>query len=122
MAEIINNAFFDSAINRINAIGSCGDLQIAVPDIMGPINEQKQAVLDQIASLAPMLALLNPPTSPTAVVTWAQNFITQFLTPALKPSITYNLELALLIGKISELTDAISAAADRFPNCTVTIV
>jgi hypothetical protein len=118
---VLNAKYFDDIIERVDNANSCQDLQDAVNTAFASINAQQQAILDQLEALLPILALLDPPSDPAEVITWVLNFITSYLTPALKPYTNYALQVAQMTAKIAELTSAIENASNRFNNCTVSI-
>lgn len=111
--SIINDSYFDSVVDRINGCLNCEQLEAAAGEALEAIQSQQAAIAEQLAKIAPMLALLSPPGSPTAVITWIKDFIEAYLTPSLKPSINYSLQLAQLTAKIAAVSSAISSASGR---------
>ena len=120
-SELVNTQYFQSLIDEVNSCPSCAQLQTLALDSLTAIGQQQDAVLEQQALLAPMVALLTPPTSPAAAVTWIQNFITDYLDPQLKPAVNYVAQTTALVAQVTELTAAITNAAAKFESCTVTI-
>lgn len=116
-----NKAYFDALTIRINAITDCSELQAAVNDAFGAIQAQSDAITAQMATIAPMLALLKPPTSLAAIISWLSTFITSFLTPYLKPYITYAVQVAELAAAIAALTEAVRHASLHITTCTISV-
>jgi hypothetical protein len=119
-SAIINAAYYTSLTNAVNKAGSCAELQQITNTIMQSLEAELAAVAAQQALLAPIAALLSPPSSPTDVVTWVTSFITNVLVVQYKPYITYASQLTATAAAIVTLTAAINNAASRFPSCTIT--
>ena len=118
----INSEFFDNAIAAVNGAPSCEDLQKVVSDVMPSLDELKDSITAELAKYQPMLALLVVPGANLGqIVTWIRNFVEGFLTPITAPAIAYQLELAELTAKISELTSAINSAKNKFTDCSISI-
>ena len=120
-SNVTNTAHYANLTATINAAQSCAELQAMTTTIMASLNGELAAIATQAASLAPILALLTPPTSPTAAVTWIASMITAVLVPMYKPYATYALQLAAETAAIAELTAAIMSAQAKFPSCSITI-
>ena len=118
---LINNQYYDSIIEKINNCTTCEDLQEATAGALSVIQAEQKAIQDQLTALAPILALLDPPTSPSSVITWVTDFITSYLTPMVKPSLNYSLQLAQIAQKTAELTSAINSASERIGSCEISI-
>lgn len=118
---LLNAAFFASLTAQAQNIETCAELQALATTAMASIQAEKNAIEAQITALAPILALLTAPTSPTAAVTWIANFITGVLTPQYKPYLNYATQLTDLAASIASFTSAIESAAALIPSCTVTV-
>lgn len=118
---IVNTEYFDKMIDRANGAMDCSELNALAKEAMDAIKAQQAAILKQIEALMPILALLHPPTSLTAIIKWVKNFITSFLTPYLQPYKTYVLQLTLMAEKLAELAAAMEAAAKRLTTCKMEI-
>lgn len=116
----LNAAYFDSLTQQVNQVKTSAELQKLTDGLLPSLEANTSAINAQVAAFAPMLALLTPPTSPTAVVTWATDFITKILTPQLKPAITYATQAPLTLAATANLTAAIASASDRVANATIT--
>lgn len=116
----LDTDYFVALTARINAINVCADLQVAVDDVMASIQAEKDAIEAQLEALAPILALLNPP-SLDEIVSWVANFITAVLGPIYLPYAKYGEELAQLATQITSLVTAIENAAARIESCSITV-
>lgn len=117
---ILNTQYYTNLVDRINGVNSCQALQDVTTEALQALSEQQAAITEQMAAIQPMLALLNPPTSLNAIISWIGNFITSFITPAVKPYVTYQAQLVALTAQIAQVVDAIQNAKLKFPNCTIT--
>lgn len=120
-SSVIDTAYFTNLTGQIHATNSCSELQALVAQAFASIQAGQSAIQAELASLAPILALLEPPSAnPGAIVSWITNLISGVLTPMTKPSITYAAQLAAQAGQIASVLSAIEAAASRIGSCTVT--
>ena len=117
--DYINNSYFQSIIDDINSCTSCDQLQKAATDYIESLVNQQTAIEEQQASLAPALALLTAPTTPTAVITWITNYINDYLAPQLQPSVNYQTQLSETYAQTIELLSAIANAASKFTSCNI---
>ena len=121
-STLLNTEYFDNLIETANNIQTCAELQLVANEAMASLGAVKEALNDEIAKLAPILALLTAPgVNLGQVVTWITNFIDGVLRPMYEPYITYEAQLILLTAKIAELTAALNDAAARIPHCTIHI-
>lgn len=120
-SQILNTSYFTALTKRAKSINTCSELQDLVSDALASIKAQEEAIQAQLATVTPMLALLNIPTSPNAVVGWVGNYINTMLVPQLKPAISYALQVPELALQVAELTSALKAAAASIPSCSVDI-
>jgi len=121
-SAVINTAYFDSLVDRLNSAVDISDLQDTVDDAFGSLSAHKAAVMAQIEALAPFLALLNPPTiDPSKIVTWITSLITTQIAPQVQVYTQYATEIAMLTSKVGELTSAVSAAEQRLKDKAATI-
>lgn len=118
---IVNTAHLSSLIESIDSIDTCEALQEVVSDAFASIQAQQTAILAQLQTIQPLLALLQAPTSLTALINWVKTFITSFLTPYLKPYITYAAQVAELTQQVVQLSAAIQSAASRIQSCSINI-
>ena|ERR1700739_599951 len=121
-STVFNTQYFTNLTNSVNSAGSCSELQALVNEAFVSINALESGINAQISALAPMLALLTPPSANLgAIVTYLTSFIDNFLTPALKPTINLPTQLTELTAEIASLTAAINTASAKFPSCSITI-
>lgn len=121
-STLINIDHFANMTAAVNACESCEQLQGIAGDAFASLDAVKAGIQSELAALAPILALLSPPSaSPAAIVTWLTSFITTTLTPMVKPTITYAAQLAAMLDQIATLTAAIGTASAKFPSCSVEI-
>jgi hypothetical protein len=117
-----NTEYFTALTNRVNAAGSCGELQALVTESFSSIQGVSTAIEAQVAALAPILSLLTAPAAnPAAIVTWLSTFITSYLTPYVVPYTTMAAQLTALASAVSSLTSAISSAEAKFSGCSITV-
>jgi hypothetical protein len=117
----INDAYFAAQEAQIAEIKVCSELQTQVNMIFASLQANLTAINAQLALLQPILALLEAPENPGAVITWISNFITNFLTPYVVPYTTLTTQLTELSTKIEELITSIENAAAEIEGCTITI-
>lgn len=115
----INAELFNSTISKIENAVSCEELREAASKALAELTAQQSAITQQLAAFQPLLALLEPPTSPDQVVTWVKDFITNYLTIQLKPALEYPTQLAQLASQIQQLQSAVGNVSVRFPNCSI---
>ena len=121
-SQLLNTTQIANLTNAVNSASSCAELQELVTQAFASLRAIKQGINSELAAISPMLALLSPPSaSPTAIVTWLSSFINNFLTPQMKPSITYAAQLTALAAQITSLTSAINTASSKFPSCSISI-
>jgi hypothetical protein len=112
--------YFTALTARINAINGCAELQAVVNEVMASVQAEKNAIEAQLEALAPILALLSPPSIDT-IVSWAENLITAVLTPMYRPATTYATQLVQLATAVAGLATAIENAAARLESCTISV-
>lgn len=115
----VNSNQFESTLKQIENASNCEELRELASNAISQLSAQQQAISEQLAKVQPLLALLNVPTSPTGAVTWVKDFIEGYLTPQLKPAISYPTQLAQITEQISNLQSVIGGASSRFPNCSL---
>ena len=118
---LVNTEYFQALTDQVNACQSCAELQALSTKALTSLNDQLAAVNAQIAALAPMQALLSPPSAnPAAIVGWITSLIDDYLTPQLAPYITLQAQLPALTLATADILSAINNKAATFPDCTVT--
>ena len=120
--EVVNVQYFQALVARAETIVTQSALQELVDEAFGTLNEVFGAIGAEVAALTPIVALLSPPTSPSAVVGWVGNFIALQLQPQLYPVVTsYVAQVAALTTQVGALTQAIEKQAEAIAGCVVTI-
>lgn len=115
--ELIAEQYIDALIARINAALNLSDLQQAVEDGVQPITGQLEVIAWEIQMLAPLLALLNPPTiDPTKIVTWITDFIAAQIAPQVAAYHKHVAQLAALTAKVAQIESAVERARERINN------
>jgi len=117
----INLDYFANLTAQIDGALGCQQLQGIVDDAFSALQDQVDDVTAQITALAPILALLEAPANPAAVITWIGNFITGFLTPYVIPYTTLAAQITGLTAQIAALTTAITNASENIPGCEIII-
>lgn len=112
---ILNLAYFSSITDRVNNCRHQSELTALQTELNATLAAQAAGITATLAVITPMLALLTPPTSPTAVITWAANLITDFLTPMLKPAVSYATQATALTAQQATLTAAIATKMASLP-------
>ena len=121
-STLINTDHFVNLTASVNACESCAQLQSLTNDAFASMNAIKAGIQTELAALAPILALLSPPSaSPGAIVSWITGFISGTLTPMVKPTITYAAQLSATLTQIANVTAAIEAAAARLTSCSIVV-
>lgn len=121
-STIIDTAYFTALTASISAANSCSELQVLVSEVSASLAAVESGINAELAAIAPILALLTvPDASLSAIIGWLTSYISNVLTPLVKPNITYAAQLAATAVQITELTAAIAAAASRFPSCSVSL-
>lgn len=121
-SQPVNLAYFQSLTDQVNGVANCGELQSLTDEAYASINAMIKGIEDQLALLAPILALLTAPSAnPAAIVTWITSFITGFLTPYVKPSATYTAQLTQLVAQMSAVAASIESKASSFEFCQVAV-
>lgn len=121
-SALINTEFFTELERRAGAVQTCAELQAFTEEALGSLNASLAAINQQMALLAPILALLTAPgADPSKIVTWIKDFIAAFLTPYVKPYTTYVAQLAALAAAIAELSATLQARATHFDACDLSI-
>ena len=118
-SSIINTEQIDSLKARVESCNTCEQLQEVTTSVMETIEAEKDAVVAQIAKLAPVAALLDVPTDPQKVIDWITGFINDFLKPMLTPSTTYQLQLAAITAASVDLIDTINKKKDEIASCSI---
>lgn len=117
----INDSYFAAQQAQFSAATSCTELQAQVAATFASLQATKNAINAQLALLQPILALLEAPENPTAVITWVSNFITSFLTPYVVPYTTLTTQLSELAIQVEGLITSIENAAAKIEGCIVSI-
>ena len=120
-SNLIDVEYFNNMTRAINAASTCEELQALVDESFKSLASTKKAIQEELAKIAPMLALLTPPTSLGAIISWVKTFITSYLTPMVKPYLTYASQLTAMLAQIAALTAAIENAAKRLTSCQIKI-
>jgi len=70
--------YFDSLTSKINSANSCASLSTIQVDVTSELNKQLAAAQATVNRLAPVIT---PPTTPTEVITWINNYISLITAP-----------------------------------------
>lgn len=116
----VNPQYYTAMTDRVNNAKSCSELQTLATQLINSLNAEGAAISAQLALLVPISALLNPPDTPSAAITWIENFITGVLQPMYKPWETYVAQIAARTVAIEALMASIAAKAASFTSCEVT--
>ena len=118
-SSIINTEQIDSLKARVESCNTCEQLQEVTTSVIETIEAEKDAVVAQIAKLAPVALLLEVPTDPQEVIDWITGFINDFLKPMLTPSATYQLQLTAITAASIDLIDTINKKKDEIASCSI---
>ncbi len=119
---LVNTKFFEELHRRADSIQTCGELQAFTTETIESLNASLAAITAQMAMLAPILSLLQPPSAnPAQIVTWITDFITAFLTPYVKPYATYAAQLPAMTAAIAQLTATLQAKASSIDSCSLSV-
>lgn len=118
---LINTAYYDSLIERIESCGTCDDLQAALTDATAGVTDQIAGLTQRLAMLGPYVALATAPgANPAQIVTWIQDFIKAQITPMVNASIMIPLQIAQLATLPAEFMSAADSVKDRLGSCSIT--
>lgn len=118
---IINTAYYDSVVQRIESCGTCDDIQKALNDATAGVTDQLANITARLAVLQPYIALATAPgANPAQIVTWITDFIAAQITPMVNASITLPLQMAQLATLPPRFIAAADAAKDRIGSCSIT--
>lgn len=121
-SHLVNSVHFSNLTKSIKAARSCEELQALADEMSESLSALKSGISAELASLQPMLALLQAPGANLAeLVNWISNFIKAYLTQMAQPALVYATQLAELELQIATLASAISDAASRFTSCSVSM-
>lgn len=120
--QIINTAYFDAVIARIEGCGTCDTIQAALDDATGSVAAQLGSITEKLAALQPYIALATAPgANPAQIVTWITGLIEAQITPMLKPVATLPVQLAELATLPSRFAAAAAKAQARLPSCGISV-
>lgn len=108
---VLNLAFYLNLIKSVNAATTQDGLQALVDKAFADISQQQSTITSQIAFVAPVEALLTPPTDLPSLITFAGNLVTGVLTPLFKPEAVLIARGAAITAEVATLTAAIAEAA-----------
>lgn len=120
-SSIINTSQYESMTERVESVKSCEQLQQVGAEIIASLNAETAAITAQFDKVAPLLALLEAPTDPSAVIDWIQGLIENLITPLALPAITFPAQIAARTVAITDLIDAINKKASEFQECSITL-
>lgn len=113
-SQIVNAAYFDGLVDKIDSATSTAELQKHVNSAFGALAAHKSAALAQVSALAPYLELLTLPTAnPTAIVTWLQKLVAAQIAPQVAAATTYAAQITATAAKVTALTTAVQNAEQR---------
>lgn len=118
---LTDTAYIDNVIAQLNHINLCADLQALITKAMASIQAHIAAVEMQIANLLPLKALLDIPTDLASALSWIEKLIAAQIQPGYNAYLNYVEQLAQLVVKIAQLTEAATAAAARIVSCAITV-
>ena len=106
---------------QLENCSSCAELQEAQAAVMAALNAQLAGIQSQIEKLAPLLTLLELPSDPMQILTWAQKVVNSLVMPALAPYYVYQAKLIEMTTTIAEIQSMIPDLAVKFPDCNVQV-
>ena len=113
-SEIVNTAFFDGLVDKVNSATSTAELQKHVNSAFGALSAHKAAILTQVENLAPWLELLSlPAANPAEIVTWLGKLVTAQIAPQVAAATTYAAQVTATVSKAAELATAVRNAEQR---------
>lgn len=116
----INVDVFSGFQQRIDGCASCEQLQAEVDAMFASVTGTIAGINAQLEALEPLLALLEPPSvNPEQIVEWITGFVTNLLTPMLKPYTIYPIQLAHIAEQMAQLPALINVKMAQFPSCSV---
>lgn len=119
-SSLIDTKYFEDLTQSVNNVQTCEELQALAAQAFASIDAAKAAIQLELEKIQPMLALLQGPSANLGqIVTYLNSLIANLITPIVKPSITYNLQLTATLAALASLASAVQDAASRIGSCTV---
>lgn len=120
-SSIINLSQYDKLTDRVKAASGCEELQKISTEILASLNAENDAITAQLDKLAPIAALLSPPSTPDDIIDWITGLIDGVLRPLYAPALTYPAQVTARTAKIAELVNEINNKSNEFTNCSITL-
>lgn len=115
----INTAYYANVLKQIDDVTSCAQLQAATDKIIGDLQKQLDVIVEQLEKIAPLLALLEVPTTPDEVVEWITGLIEGLIKPLVAPALTYQSQAAALVLTLGQIINKIAEKKNDFDNCEI---
>ena len=115
----LNPDYFNEIEKQIESSKSCADLQSVTNNFLPQINEQLSFAQAELEKFTPMLALLDPPSSPSEVIDWITGLIENVITPLAKPALSYQLQITELTSSLANITNLIQEKSESFVECEI---
>lgn len=119
--SLINTAYLRNLLAEIQSINTCAELQKLADGAIATLEAQLAALIEQMAVLEPIQALLEIPSDLGAIIGWITNFIDCVLRPMFAAYLTLAAQAVEIPILIEQLTQAIITKADEFEHCTVSL-
>lgn len=123
--SVVNTNRLQSLIDAIPVTKTCQELTDLTGEIHESISSLRDAIMDQIEKVAPILSLLDPPTDIGSVISWITGIINNVIEPMTLPHANYIEQLSVLAGKVGEIESAVQDALEAiqvdFPSCSVSM-
>jgi hypothetical protein len=120
--KLINTDFFGNFTLQIQRCEDPLQLQQIINDFFAELSTLEGVLEGELLYLLNAQGLLTIPTSPTDVLTWVSSYITNVLTPFLKPIVTITAQVAQIASLVETAESAIQEVINaKFPDASILI-
>ena len=112
----------DAAAEQLRNAIDCESIEEIIKDEIKRLKEVIQAKTTKIAELSPYASLLDLPSDPLDILSWAKKFVSLYLGPQVLAMIDLAMQIALTAQAISNIMIAVSAAQQNLMLCAVSVI
>lgn len=120
--QVFNAGYISALASQIQNVTNCAALQILVQNALSSIEALIQAeIKNQLQILEDFLPILNLPTDPLAILSWAEKLVLGTVLPQLKAYIAYAQQLIQTLQALQQLEQAIQQAEKNVIACAISL-
>ena len=112
----------DAAAEQLRNAIDCEAIEELIKDEIKRLKEHLQAKTKKVADLTPYAALLDLPSDPLDILSWAKKFVSLYLGPQVLAMIDLAMQIALTAQAITNIVTAANAARQNLLLCAVSVV